>query len=152
LVQDVLRDLDPVEAAPPAQAPPAEAPVILPLHAARPRRPALRRYASLAAACLLFGCLTLLPATNYVSVSARSEDPAVTTSGGEASGWGADAWGGVSDQVSRKEADRGRKVTSHRRVHPVVRGEGYEARVGVFDGGGLFTPEGRTYATRRLRE
>src|SRR6478672_8236700 len=57
LVQDVLTDLGPVEAAPPA---PAPAPVIRPLAAVKPRRraSALRRYAPLvAAACILLACV-----------------------------------------------------------------------------------------------
>src|SRR5262245_60963673 len=68
LVQDVLRDLEPIETVPP-EVEPAEtpAPVILPLPTAGPRRRtrALRRYGSLAAACLLFACLGLLPAGSF---------------------------------------------------------------------------------------
>jgi hypothetical protein len=96
LVQDVLSGLGPVESAPSAE--PAAPPVILPLAAARPRRrhAALRRYGSLAAACLLFACLTLLPATGYLS---RSRPEALALRGGEASRLGAGSAVGLTDQI-----------------------------------------------------
>lgn len=75
LVQDVLRDLEPIESAPPTLPEVAVTPVILPLPAARPRRSSkLRRYGSLAAACLLFGCVTLLPVTGGRLTSPQPEE------------------------------------------------------------------------------
>jgi hypothetical protein len=104
LVQDVLRDLEPVEGVPPEQVE-APAPVILPISAARPRRryAGLRRYAALAAACLLFACLALLPATGPLSAP-RREAEGLTPLSGTAMRTSSDGATGLTDWADAPDA------------------------------------------------